>query len=338
MCRPAPRCPDCPGNPRGVPLVIGLPDAETFEAAERGEVVLGGCVLDPGPIPEWACPECREPLRWTTPPVAAPAAGRLRIATWNLRSCPVPWSERGEEISVWQDEVGADVWLLTEVHRDWRSPAGWVEVSPPRGGAPDHRRWAAVQTHLPVTPVHDGPTGPAAAEESLCLVRVHLPGPRSVLVACSVLPWGGAARSWPGLPERYLDRQQAFVLAHHADRIEQARDGDEPVVWGGDFNQALRRLTPERTAAGYRVPGTVAGIDRLRAAFERFGLVPLTGDAEHLDPHTPAIDHLAVSATLAAGAAAVHRPHREDGSLLSDHAAYTADVRVDALHPEPAAG
>ncbi len=59
--------------------------------------------------------------------------------------------------------------------------------------------------------------------------------------------------------------------------------------------------------------------------------------AVHRDLDTPAIDHLAVSGTLAAGAATVHRPHREDGSLLSDHAADTADLRAGALRPEPAA-
>ena len=50
--------------------------------------------------------------------------------------------------------------------------------------------------------------------------------------------------------------------------------------------------------------------------------------AVHLDPDTPAIDHLAVSEALAHREATVHRPHRDDGSLLSDHAAYTADLRV----------
>jgi hypothetical protein len=57
-----PKCPDCTGAPTGGPLVIGLPDAKTFEAAERGDVVLGGCLMEPGPQPRWACPECRRPL------------------------------------------------------------------------------------------------------------------------------------------------------------------------------------------------------------------------------------------------------------------------------------
>jgi endonuclease/exonuclease/phosphatase family metal-dependent hydrolase len=141
-----------------------------------------------------------------------------------------------------------------------------------------------------------------------------------------VLPWRGAGTRWPGLPERYLNDQQEFVLQHHLHRIAEARDGDEPVLWGGDFNQELVDLQPERKAAGYRLAGTVAGIDRLRAAFESLGLHPLTGSSEHLNPNAPTIDHLAVSEPLARGKSEVYRPHDEHGTLLSDHALYVADI------------
>ncbi|PWW23364.1 hypothetical protein JD79_02538 [Geodermatophilus normandii] len=57
----APTCPHCPDAPAGVPYVLGLPSAEAFEAAERGEVVLGGCVLSE-PVPAWACPRCEASL------------------------------------------------------------------------------------------------------------------------------------------------------------------------------------------------------------------------------------------------------------------------------------
>jgi endonuclease/exonuclease/phosphatase family metal-dependent hydrolase len=177
----------------------------------------------------------------------------------------------------------------------------------------------------------DDPSDRPAAEESLCLARVGLPESapaRSVLVACSVLPWKGAGKWWPGLPERYLNDQQEFVLEHHLHRIAEARDGDEPILWGGDFNQELVDLQPERKAAGYRLAGTVAGIDRLRAAFERLGLRPLTKNSEHLDPDAPTIDHLAVSEPLARGAAEVYRPSYEHGTLMSDHAAYVADIAL----------
>jgi hypothetical protein len=41
-----------------VPLVIGLPSPEAFDAAERGEFVLGGCMVMGEPTPDWACPSC----------------------------------------------------------------------------------------------------------------------------------------------------------------------------------------------------------------------------------------------------------------------------------------
>jgi endonuclease/exonuclease/phosphatase family metal-dependent hydrolase len=112
------------------------------------------------------------------------------------------------------------------------------------------------------------------------------------------------------------------------DRIDDAWDREEPIVWGGDFNQELRPLAPERKAAGYGLAGTLAGIERLHAAFERFGLRPLTAESEHLNPESPTIDHLAVSERAARSDAVVHRPTYENGTLLSDHAAYTADVSL----------
>ncbi len=37
------RCPSC--GARSIPIVYGYPLPETFEAADRGEVVLGGCCI-----------------------------------------------------------------------------------------------------------------------------------------------------------------------------------------------------------------------------------------------------------------------------------------------------
>ena len=334
MSRRALRCPDCPGAPAGVRLVIGLPSPETFEAEGRGELVLGGCEVLPGPTPRWACPQCHRPLGWTGPvPDIQPAApDRFRVATWNLRGCPRPDYAKGLEVARWQEKMSADIWLLTEVHRDWGCSSGLWAVSPPRGGdTVDSQRWAGIQTHLRMTQFHDGPTDRPPAEESLCLARVYLPegaAVQSVLVACSVLPWGGAGKWWPGLPEKYLNDQQEFVLGHHMDRIDDAWDREEPIIWGGDFNQELVDLSPERKAAGYRLAGTNAGIGRLRAGFERFGLRPLTENSAHLNPDAQSIDHLAVSESLARGEAEVCRPHYEHGALLSDHAAYVADIAL----------
>jgi hypothetical protein len=140
----------------------------------------------------------------------------------------------------------------------------------------------------------------SAAEESLCLARVQLPAgstAATVLVACSVLPWGGAADYWPGLPSRELDDQAEYVLTHHIKRIAVARQPGEPLIWGGDFNQALQRPSPELERAGHRTLGSGPGIQRLQEVFDRFDLQPLTAKAGHRIPGREAIDHLAVSPT-----------------------------------------
>jgi hypothetical protein len=41
-----------PGPPRFVPLIMGLPNSEDFVQQERGEVMLGGCIVD-GNEPKW---------------------------------------------------------------------------------------------------------------------------------------------------------------------------------------------------------------------------------------------------------------------------------------------
>ena len=41
-----------PGPPRFVPLIMGMPNPEEFVRQERGEVILGGCIMR-GNEPKW---------------------------------------------------------------------------------------------------------------------------------------------------------------------------------------------------------------------------------------------------------------------------------------------
>jgi hypothetical protein len=50
-------CPECGSNTNVVPIVYGYPSPELREAAERGEVFLGGCVIT-GDDPLWYCDDC----------------------------------------------------------------------------------------------------------------------------------------------------------------------------------------------------------------------------------------------------------------------------------------
>ena len=51
-----PPCPHC-GSPDAVRISYGLPTVEAFEASERGDFVLGGCVIGPE-SPDYECGSC----------------------------------------------------------------------------------------------------------------------------------------------------------------------------------------------------------------------------------------------------------------------------------------
>ena len=48
-------CPRCSGS--AVKIAYGLPSLEGFEAAERGDIELGGCVIFEDK-PDWHCRAC----------------------------------------------------------------------------------------------------------------------------------------------------------------------------------------------------------------------------------------------------------------------------------------
>jgi hypothetical protein len=62
--RPRPRC----GSTDAVQIIYGLPDFELGEAAQRGEVLLGGCIVGPE-SPDYECRNCHAPLPWVAPEV-----------------------------------------------------------------------------------------------------------------------------------------------------------------------------------------------------------------------------------------------------------------------------
>ncbi len=51
-----PRCPNCTN--KMIKIVYGMPDTDTMEKAQRGELFLGGCVIEEFQ-PEYHCNKCR---------------------------------------------------------------------------------------------------------------------------------------------------------------------------------------------------------------------------------------------------------------------------------------
>jgi hypothetical protein len=54
--RAGPECPDCHSDDV-VPILYGYPSTQAYEAAARGELLLGGCILEPT-NPRWSCRSC----------------------------------------------------------------------------------------------------------------------------------------------------------------------------------------------------------------------------------------------------------------------------------------
>jgi hypothetical protein len=59
---PFPPCPRC-GSTDAARILYGYPSSEMFEASERGEIILGGCLVGPE-SPAYECRACRAPLPW----------------------------------------------------------------------------------------------------------------------------------------------------------------------------------------------------------------------------------------------------------------------------------
>jgi hypothetical protein len=51
----APACAEC-GASATIPIVYGFPGGKAFEATDRGELAVGGCVIRPE---VWRCPHLR---------------------------------------------------------------------------------------------------------------------------------------------------------------------------------------------------------------------------------------------------------------------------------------
>ncbi|MCB2222133.1 MAG: hypothetical protein KQI35_17250 [Bacteroidetes bacterium] len=48
------RCPVCNKTDQVIPIIYGFPDESLFIKADKGEVILGGCVIVEN-NPEWYC-------------------------------------------------------------------------------------------------------------------------------------------------------------------------------------------------------------------------------------------------------------------------------------------
>ena len=184
-----------------------------------------------------------------------------------------------------------DVLLLTEVS-DRVDLAGTLHAA--AAEMAKRRRWAAIWSRHPITPLPD-PHGASAMAEI-----------EGLRFGSSVLPWRTCGSRSPWVGNTTEERTRAAVAAIAAAR---------PDVWGGDWNHAL---------VGREYAGSAAGRRHLLAALRELRIDAPTATAPHQIEGLLSIDHVAVP--IGAQAPVEHHSALVAGGRLSDHDAYVVEV------------
>jgi hypothetical protein len=214
----------------------------------------------------------------------------VRIGTWNLAG---RWTTDHE---VFLLALDCDVLLLTEVNERVDLPGYDLHLGDATMAA--RRRWAAVASRRPLTPLTD--PHPASA---MAVVD-------GWTFCSSILPWKGAGWREPWVGTRHAEWTAACVAtllgSLPTDRL----------VWGGDWNHAL---------SGREWAGSMAGREVVLAAVEKLDLVVPTADLPHHIEGLLSIDHIAVprEANVVDAHAVVAAV---EARRLSDHDAYVVET------------
>jgi hypothetical protein len=181
--------------------------------------------------------------------------------------------------------IGADVWVLTETHREFSPGPGYLLVAS-SADAPDRDAkrgecWVAIWSKLPAVPIHL-----TADLERVAAAKVS----DSVTVVGTVLPWLSDDRH----PE--IRGEAAFRARLSEQLADWMKLSNSRLCVAGDFNQDLL------TTGHYY--GSSGGRQALRDALKEAGLQCLTGDGSDplaAAPGLASIDHICVSGVRSVG-------------------------------------
>ncbi len=84
------KCPKCKSE-HVAPIMYGYPMFEAFEAAERGEIILGGCVVEMG-NPDYGCLDCE--FRWSKGSLTKEAITKVRFKVVENGPCDIDFARR----------------------------------------------------------------------------------------------------------------------------------------------------------------------------------------------------------------------------------------------------
>lgn len=91
-------CPKCKSE-HTAPIMYGYPTPEAWEASERGEIILDGCMVFPHQE-DYGCLDCNH--RWSLDSLPAKAIKKMRIRVFEQDLCTIDMAH------AWVYEIYAD--------------------------------------------------------------------------------------------------------------------------------------------------------------------------------------------------------------------------------------
>ena len=208
----------------------------------------------------------------------------LKIANWNLERV-TPGQARAKRIDVAMSEVVADIWVLTETHKDIVPMPFYSIMSEADPESKPGERWSAILSRYPLEPLGD-----FVSDKIRCVAgKLDHPQIGLVIVYALVLPWIGS--EWRGVPSH---DGAAFASAldiyqSEWERLQHAYPNALHIV-AGDFNQSL---------VDFHYYGSKKNRLKLELALEESNLQAITsgpGDPVARDSYPHAcIDHICIS-------------------------------------------
>ena len=120
----------------------------------------------------------------------------LKIANWNLERV-VPNQLRAKLIDAEMAKIAADIWVLTETHKDIVPISFYSIISEePNYDSTPGERWSAILSRYPIELLSD-----FVSDKKRCVAgKLEHPQFGLIVVYALVLPWIGS--QWRGIPSR----------------------------------------------------------------------------------------------------------------------------------------
>ncbi len=235
----------------------------------------------------------------------------LKIANWNLERVG-PNQTRAKRIDTAMSEIAADIWVLTETHKDI-GPISFYSVSSEELNreSSSGECWSAILSRYPIESLSD-----FVSDKRRCVAgKLDHPQFGLVIIYALVLPWMGSL--WRGIPSRGGAAFASALAAYQSDweQLQYAYPKALHIV-AGDFNQDL---------VDSHYYGSIRNRSKLELALEESNLQAITsgtGDPIARDSSPCAcIDHICISKRAVASVISTERWPDTDkpDKSLSDH-------------------